>query len=121
VRTFREKKRARWAGVGLTAMTVVSVGVLLCLMAVPVLAAVGLAKPKDLPTVINDLRNWLVGLLAALATLALTYGGLRMLLAGGDPGEVSKAKDAFKAAAIGYGMAALAPVLVTVLKKIVGA
>ncbi|MBC9719387.1 hypothetical protein H9Y04_43445 [Streptomyces sp. TRM66268-LWL] len=74
----------------------------------------------DIPTVIANLRNWIVGLLAGLATLFLTFGGLRYLMAGGDPGEVEAAKRALKAAAIGYGLAILAPVLVTVLQGIVG-
>jgi hypothetical protein len=73
------------------------------------------------PQVITNLRNWIVGLLAALATLFLTFGGLRYLMAGGDPGEVEAAKRALKAAAIGYGLAILAPVIVTVLQGIVGA
>ncbi|GAA2662202.1 pilin [Streptomyces vastus] len=75
----------------------------------------------DIPTVITNLRNWVVGILAGLATLFLTFGGLRYLMAGGDPGEVEAAKRALKAAAIGYGLAILAPVLVTVLQGIVGA
>jgi len=79
------------------------------------------AAAKDLNTVINNITKWLVGLLVALATLFLTIGGLRLLLAGGDPGEVGKAKDTLKYAAIGYGVAALAPVLVTILKSLVGA
>jgi hypothetical protein len=60
-------------------------------------------------------------LLAGLATLALTVGGVRYLAAGGDPGEVQKAKTMFKAAAIGYGIAALAPALVGILHTVVGA
>ncbi|KOV62884.1 pilin [Streptomyces sp. MMG1121] len=75
----------------------------------------------DIPTVITNLRNWIVGILAALATLFLTFGGLRYLMAGGDPGEVEAAKRGLKAAAIGYGLAILAPVIVTVLQGIVGA
>ncbi|MGP3949646.1 pilin [Streptomyces sp. 7N604] len=75
----------------------------------------------DIPTVITNLRNWIVGLLAGLATLFLTFGGLRYLMAGGDPGEVEAAKRALKAASIGYGLAILAPVIVTVLQGIVGA
>ncbi|MGW3626186.1 pilin [Streptomyces sp. NPDC000880] len=74
----------------------------------------------DIPTVITNLRNWIVGMLAGLATLFLTFGGLRYLMAGGDPGEVEAAKRALKAAAIGYGLAILAPVIVTVLQGIVG-
>ncbi|MEV3854983.1 pilin [Streptomyces sp. NPDC050095] len=73
------------------------------------------------PQVITNVRNWVVGILAGLATLFLTFGGLRYLMAGGDPGEVEASKRALKAAAIGYGLAILAPVLVTVLQQIVGA
>jgi hypothetical protein len=40
--------------------------------------------------------------------------------AGGDPAEVEKAKTALRSAAIGYGLAILAPVIVTVLKSLVG-
>ncbi|MEU8690457.1 pilin [Streptomyces sp. NPDC048665] len=75
----------------------------------------------DIPTVITNLRNWIVGILTGLATLFLTFGGLRYLMAGGDPGEVEAAKRGLKAAAIGYGLAILAPVVVTVLQGIVGA
>ncbi|MFE0135841.1 pilin [Streptomyces sp. NPDC059037] len=74
-----------------------------------------------IPQVISNLRNWIVGILAGLATLFLTFGGLRYLMAGGDPGEVESAKRALKAAAIGYGLAILAPVIVTILNGIVGA
>jgi hypothetical protein len=42
-------------------------------------------------------------------------------MAGGDPGEVEKAKGAFRAAGIGYALAALAPLVVTILQGIVGA
>lgn len=99
-------------------------GVLLacgCCGASSVLAAGLWAAPADLNTVIDNLRNWLVGLLVALATLFATIGGLRFLLAGSDPGEVSRAKETLKYAAIGYGVAALAPGLVEILKGIVGA
>ncbi|WP_433498509.1 hypothetical protein ACQP1K_27100 [Sphaerimonospora sp. CA-214678] len=78
------------------------------------------AVPSDLNSVFNNLRNWLIGLLATLATLMLTLGGLRYLVAGGDPGEVQKAKAALKAAAFGYALAVLAPLFVSVLKRIVG-
>ncbi|MCF2531187.1 pilin [Yinghuangia soli] len=75
---------------------------------------------NDIPTVINNTRNWIVGILAGLATLFLTVGGLRYLMAGGDPGEVEKAKTALKAAAIGYMLAILAPIILDVLNGIVG-
>lgn len=75
---------------------------------------------SDLDTVINNIRNWLVGLLVVLATLLLTVGGLRYLLAGGDPGEVNKAKDTLKYSALGYLVAILAPILVEILRGFVG-
>ncbi|GAA4102261.1 pilin [Nonomuraea soli] len=79
------------------------------------------APPESLNTVIDNLRNVIVGLLVALATLFLTIAGVRYILAGGDPGEVEAAKKGLRYAALGYGIAALAPLLVTVLKSIVGA
>ncbi|WP_274518825.1 hypothetical protein [Streptomonospora alba] len=45
---------------------------------------------------------------------------MRYLLAGGDPGEVSKAKDTLKYSALGYGVAILAPILVEILRGFVG-
>ncbi|WP_160050815.1 pilin [Nocardiopsis sp. FR4] len=75
---------------------------------------------SDLDTVITNIRNWIVGLLVVLATLLLTIGGLRYLLAGGDPGEVNKAKDTLKYAALGYLVATLAPILVQILRGFVG-
>lgn len=74
-----------------------------------------------LPQVMNNVRNWIIGLLSGLATLFVTIGGLRYLMAGGNEGEVMKAKGALKSAAYGYALAALAPVLVDILKSMVGA
>lgn len=71
-------------------------------------------------TVLTNIRNWIMGILASVATVFLTIGGLRYVIANGDPGEVQKAKTAFKSAAFGYGLAALAPLVVTVLQGIVG-
>jgi hypothetical protein len=89
------------------------------LLALPGLAGYPLAA-DTLPQVINNTTLWIVGLLAGLATLFLTIGGVRYLAAGQDPGEVERAKASLRAAAIGYGLAILAPVIVTVLKSLVG-
>lgn len=80
-----------------------------------------LAIASSLDEVIDNARNWLVGILAALATLFLTIAGARYLLGGGDPAEIEKAKTAFRAACLGYALAMLAPVVVAVLKSIIGA
>ena len=95
--------------------------------AVVVVVAVVLAPPASAATgaptltgVIDNLRNWIVGILATVATLFLTIGGLRYLTAGGDPGQVEKAKIALKSAAIGYALAILAPLLVSILASVIG-
>jgi Type IV secretion system pilin len=75
----------------------------------------------DLGQVIDNLRTWLAGLLAALATLLLMVGGVRYLLAGGDPGALERAKGSIRAAMIGYALALLAPVLASIVRRIVGA
>ncbi|WP_238413119.1 pilin [Saccharothrix deserti] len=80
-----------------------------------------LAQVASVDALLTNIRNWLMGILAGLATVFLTIGGVRRVFGGGDPGEQEKAKEAFKAAGIGYGLAALAPLVVTVLKGIVGA
>ncbi len=79
-----------------------------------------LAAVSSLNQVISNITTWLVGLLVGLATLLLTVGGVRYLLAGGDPGEVQRAKNTLKYSAVGYGVAVLAPLLVTILKGFVG-
>jgi hypothetical protein len=80
-----------------------------------------LAIADSVSTVLNNIRNWLMGILAGLATVFLSIGGVRYLMGGGDPGEVEKAKTAFKSAGWGFGLAALAPLVVEILKGIVGA
>ena len=75
---------------------------------------------NDLPTVIGNLTTWITGIIAAVATLFLTIGGARYLMAGGDPSEVERAKGSLKSAGIGYGLALLAPIILTILKNILG-
>jgi len=83
-------------------------------------APAALAAASDLNQVIDNLRVWITGLLAALATLLLMVGGVRYLLAAGDPGSHERAKGSIRAALIGYALALLAPVLVTIVQQIVG-
>jgi hypothetical protein len=90
---------------------------LLVALASPAFAAGG---APTLSGVISNLTTWIVGILAGVATLFLTIGGLRYLTAGGDPGQVEKAKIALKSAAIGYALAILAPLLVSILASVVG-
>jgi type IV secretion system pilin len=86
-----------------------------------VLAASPPMAVKTLPEVIDALRLWVMGILAALATLFLVIGGLRYVTANGDPAAVEQAKGSIKAALIGYALAVLAPVILQVLQGILGA
>lgn len=46
-----------------------------------------------------------------MATLFLVGGGLRYILAGGDPAQLELAKGNLKSALLGYALAVLAPVV----------
>jgi len=92
-----------------------ALAVLVALVACPAALAA-----DDLKQVIENLRVWITGLLAALATLLLIIGGVRYLLAGGDPGAHERAKGSIRTALIGYALALLAPVLVSIVQQIVG-
>ncbi len=91
---------------------------LVALVASPAYAAGG--GTQTLSGLISNLTTWIVGILAGIATLFLTIGGLRYLTAGGDPGQVEKAKTALKSAAVGYALAILAPLIVSILASLVG-
>ena len=80
-----------------------------------VVAVVGTIKDA-----MNNVQLWLTGLLIVLATLMLTWGAVRYLAAGGEPGEVEKAKQSLKNAGKGYLLAVLAPVIVEILRQFVG-
>ena len=83
-------------------------------------AAPSVLAAKSLPAVIAGLQAWIMGILAAVATLYLVLAGVYYATAGGDPSQVEKAKSALKNALVGYGLAVLAPVLLSVVKGIVG-
>jgi Type IV secretion system pilin len=104
------------------AVAAVAAAVALAAAAQPALASTAghVLAAASIDQVISNITRWITGILAGLATLFLTIGGLRYLMAGGDPSEVERAKTALRSAAIGYGLAILAPVIVTVLKSLVG-
>lgn len=82
-----------------------------------------LAAPSDtdrLIGIIDRATGWLVGVVAAVATLYLTVGGVRYLLAGGDTQQVEGAKRALRGAVLGYVLAGLAPLVVGITKSILG-
>lgn len=83
-------------------------------------AVVTVLAVDSIDQVVSNLTGWITAFLAALATLYLTIGGTRYLMAGGDPSEVEKAKVALRSAMIGYALAALAPDIVAALRSITG-
>jgi hypothetical protein len=87
-------------------------------VALAILLAIPAYAASDLNAVIDSIRDWVAGLLIALATLFLTVGGVRYLTAQGNPRAVEEAKAGIKAALIGYGLAVLAPTLVSILQKV---
>ena len=76
--------------------------------------------PPGLGQVVDNARLWVMGLLAAVATLFLVIGGARYVMAGGDPSQVERAKQTIKSALAGYALAVLAPVALSILQGIVG-
>jgi Type IV secretion system pilin len=97
-------------------------------IALAVLSVAGLAvlvwpstalAASGLDEVIDNLRLWVAGLLAALATLFLMIGGVRYVLAGGDPGALERAKGSIKAAIVGYALALLAPVIAQIVRQVI--
>lgn len=100
-------------------LAVICAGVLIVVLGATAAEAAAPSGPS-LNSVIGALRLWLVGILAGLATLYLTIGGIRYLTAGGDPAEVERAKIALRSALWGYALAALAPLLVSILQSVVG-
>ncbi|GIH02899.1 hypothetical protein Rhe02_09660 [Rhizocola hellebori] len=73
-----------------------------------------------LADVIKGITSWIMGILAVVATMFLTVGGLRYMSAGGDPSQVEAAKGNFKSALVGYALAVLAPVILGILASILG-
>jgi cytochrome c biogenesis protein CcdA len=70
--------------------------------------------------VVENLRNWISGLMVAVGVCLLTVAGFRYVISSGDPGQIERAKSALKAALCGFALAALAPAIIAVLQHIVG-
>ena len=98
-----------------TATTVTAMVVLTCAGTAEAAADPDTVVPTtdSINQVVNNIRLWLMGILAGWATLCLTVGFLRYT--SGEPGEVERGKIAFRSAAIGYAGALLAPLIVTIV------
>lgn len=78
------------------------------------------AGMEPIVRILDGLRNALVAVLVTLSVVALTYAGVRYVIAGGDATGVERAKGAAKSAVLGLVLALLAPVIVSIVKRIVG-
>ena len=114
VRCGRVVRSRRPALISPVLAVVCGVVVFMLAFAVPAYAA------TDVNGVIDSIRNWVAGVLAALATLFLTIGGVRYLIASGNPRAVEEGKAAIKSALIGYALAALAHMFVDILRRVLG-
>jgi hypothetical protein len=70
--------------------------------------------------VLNNIQNLLLLGIGSLALVMLTVGGIRYVLAQGDPELIRHAKHTVRNALLGLAVALLAPVLVALVKTIVG-
>jgi H+/Cl- antiporter ClcA len=82
--------------------------------------AVAAIDTSQLSTVLDNLRLALAGILAGLATIFLTIGAILYLAAGGDRRNVERGKQAMKSALIGFALAGLAPILIDIVRRVVG-
>ena len=111
------KGRRRWIYV----LAVLALTVLLFAATVGAAHAAGAPQiASSLDDVLNNLRNWVLGIVGSVAIAFFSWGGLKLLLASGDPEEIGKAKNAFKNGGYGLAVALLAPLLVAVLEGILG-
>lgn len=118
MRAQMDRKAARRA-LAVLITTAVMTGTETLSAAAATLAAAQTGTAK-LDAVMGNITAWLTGLAGGLATMLAAVGGVRYMIAAGDPGEILKAKEALKYAAIGYSVAILAPVLYEILKSLVG-
>ena len=89
--------------------------------ATPALAAAAAAPLPALEAVINNIRDWVMGIAFAFTTLYITWAGVRYIFAGHSPHAMEEAKIAVRNCLLGYGLVVLAPMLAGVAKGIVGA
>jgi hypothetical protein len=75
---------------------------------------------NSLPVVIANLQKWIMGILWSLAGLFAVIGAVYRTTAAGDTEQVTKGNAALKNAAVGAGLGVLAPVLLEIVKGIVG-
>lgn len=115
VKHVRCRRIYRWAQ---RVSTVTTAAMVLLVVASTAVWADDDRHTDQLKSVLENVRLWIVGIAGVVVAVMLTVAGLRYLMAGGDPGETEKAKTAVRAAAIGFAIVVLAPVIVAILQGI---
>ena len=72
--------------------------------------------------IVDGINGWLRWAATQLLSPALSaIGGVRYVIAAGNPRMMDEGKAAIRSALLGYALAALAPMLVDILRRVIGA
>lgn len=89
------------------------------LVAVDAAPALAQTTTETVTSMLNRIRNWIMGLAGLFAVIMATIAGIRYM-ASSDPAQTEKAKSALRAAAVGLALVLFAPVLIEILEYMVG-
>jgi hypothetical protein len=89
------------------------------LVAVDAAPALAQTTTETVSSMLNRIRNWIMGLAGLFAVIMATIAGIRYM-ASSDPAQTEKAKSALRAAAVGLALVLFAPVLIEILEYMVG-
>lgn len=77
--------------------------------------------PSDLGSIFNRIFLFLIGIVGALAIIFIVLGGIRYIIARGDPKATDSARNMITAALIGLVIALLAVAIVVIVGNFLGA
>lgn len=113
-----QARTLRVAACGLGVVVLCGAGLLLA-PAAGAAPEVVLAQAQSIEDVLNNIRNLIMSVLITLGVIALSLAGLFYLLSGGDQAMAMRAKAALYSAAVGFALAALAPLVINILAGVV--
>ncbi len=81
----------------------------------------GMAKQADANSLLTQVINWLLGILASLSILMIVVAGIMYITSAGDEGKVESAKKWLIYAVVGLVVALLGFVIVSTVSGALGA
>jgi len=75
---------------------------------------------NSIADILNRVRDMLMLVIGSLSLVMLTVGGIHYVTAGGDKEGIHRAKQTVQHALLGLVVAVLAPVLIQVVKTVLG-